>query len=114
MTLFSGFVRPTRLKLGTHVDTWTVGRYIMYNGIRLLLIRPFIISPVYKVYRGYILFVFSVNIRVCVCACVCVCVCVCVAVYLNACFRHTFSTGAVMLTKLKLGSHMDNGWMYRV
>ena len=105
VTLFSGTVRPRRLKLGTHVDsgqmyrvyrnqaaalihpfyssffflsnfqtlkyfvtifselwgledwnlahTWTVGRCIMYTGIRLLLlIHPFILhytfSPIFK------------------------------------------------------------------
>ena len=40
ITLFSGIVRPRRLKLGTHVD-----RCIVYIGIRLLLhICPFISS----------------------------------------------------------------------
>ena len=43
VTLFLGTVRPRRLKLGTHM--WTVGRCIMYTGIRLLLlIHPFISS----------------------------------------------------------------------
>ena len=36
VTFFSGTGRPRRLKLGTHV--WTVGRCIMYTGIRLLLL----------------------------------------------------------------------------
>ena len=42
VTLFSGTVRPRRLKLGTHV---AVGRCIMYTWVRLLLlIHPFISS----------------------------------------------------------------------
>ena len=42
VTLFSGTVIPRRLKL---VHSWTVGRCIMYTGIRLLLlIRHFISS----------------------------------------------------------------------
>ena len=42
VTLFSGSVRPRRLKIGTHVN---VGRCIMYTRIRmLLLIHPFISS----------------------------------------------------------------------
>ena len=42
VTLFSGTVRPRRLKLGTHVDS---GQCIMYTRIRLLLlICPFISS----------------------------------------------------------------------
>ena len=40
VTLFSGTMRPRRLKISTH---WTVGRFIMYIRIRLLLlIHPFI------------------------------------------------------------------------
>ena len=38
----------------------------------LLLIIPFIIPLAYEVYRGYIVFVFSVIVCVCVCVCVCV------------------------------------------
>ena len=42
VTLFSGTVRPRRLKLGTHMDS---GQIIVYTGVRLLLlIRPFIYS----------------------------------------------------------------------
>ena len=42
ITLFSGTMRPRRLKL---VHMWTVGRCIMYTRIRLLLlIHPFISS----------------------------------------------------------------------
>ena len=39
VTLFSGTVRPRRLKLGTHVDN---GQMFVYSGIRLLLLRHFI------------------------------------------------------------------------
>ena len=31
-------------------------------------------TPAYEVYRGYIVFAFSVYMFVCVCVCVCVCV----------------------------------------
>ena len=42
VALFSGTVRPRRLKLGTHME---VGRCIVYTGIRLLLlIHPFFFS----------------------------------------------------------------------
>ena len=34
--------------------------------------RQFIIPPVYEVYRGYIVFAFSVTMFVCLCVCVCV------------------------------------------
>ena len=61
VTLFSGTVRLRRLKL---VHTWTVGRCIMYTGIRLLLlIRPFISSffflsifffPVSPIFSSYV------------------------------------------------------------
>ena len=49
VTPFSGTVKPRRLKLGIY--TWTVGRCIMYTGIRLLLlIRPFISSlPIFNI-----------------------------------------------------------------
>ena len=67
------------------VHTWTVGRCIMYIGIRLLLhIHPFISSH----------FSFSpiFNIEI---------------------FRHIFS-GTVRPRRLKLGTHVDSGQMYHV
>ena len=64
---------------------WTVGRCIVYTGIRLLLlIHPFISS-----------FFFLSNFQ-----------------KLNI-FVALFS-GAVRPRRLKLGIHVDNGWMYRV
>ena len=36
--------------------------------------KNIIIPPVYEVYRGYIVFAFSVTMFVCLCVCVCVCV----------------------------------------
>ena len=42
LTLFSGTVRPRRLKLGTHVDSGQM--YHVYRNQPLLLIHPFISS----------------------------------------------------------------------
>ena len=138
VTLFSGTVRPRRLKLGTHVDSgqmydvywnrlllfihpfissffflsnfqtlkffssyfsqeiwgledwnlvhmWTVGRCIMYTGIRLLLlICPFISS-----------FFFISNYQT-------------LKIFL------TFFSGTVRSRRLKLGTHVDSGQMYHV
>ena len=39
-----------------------------YIGVAVDLVIP----PAYKVYRGYIVFVFSVIVCVCLCVCVCV------------------------------------------
>ena len=138
VTLFSGTVRPRRLKLGTHVDsglmycvyrnlaaaaysslyfffflslqfstlkffvtlfskklwgledwnlvhTWTVGRCIVYTGIRLLLhICPFISS-----------FFFLCNFQT-------------LKIFV------THFSGTVMSRRLILGTHVDSGQMYRV
>ena len=41
---------------------------------RQIFVEGFIfIPPAYEVYRGYIVFAFSVYMFVCVCVCVCVC-----------------------------------------
>ena len=79
VTIFLGTVRPRNL-----VHKWTVGRCIMYTGIRLLLlICPFVS-----------LFFFLSN------------------------FQHrnfsSFSLGTVRPRRLKLGTHVDSGQMYRV
>ena len=67
------------------VHTWTVGRYIVYTGIRLLLlIRPFISS-----------FFFLSNYQT-------------LKVFV------TFFSGTVRSGRLKLGTHVDSGQMYRV
>ena len=67
------------------VHMWILGRCIMCTGIRLLLhIHPFISS-----------FFFLSNFQI-----------------LNI-FVRLFS-GTVRSRRLKLGTHMDNGWMYRV
>ena len=57
-TRFSGTVRPRRLKLGTHMDFGQM-YHIHYNQAAAL-----IIPPACKVYRGYIVFVFSVTVCV--------------------------------------------------
>ena len=120
--LFSGTVRPRRLKLGIHVDngwvyhvyqnqataaysshlflhfvsgtmreewnlvqTWTMGRCIVCNGIRLLLlVRPFISS----------LFFLS-NFQ-------------------TLKFFVTLFSGTVRPRRLKLGTHVNSGQTYRV
>ena len=137
VTLFSGTVRPRRLKLGTHVDsgqmylvyqnqaaalirpfissffflsnyqplkifvtffselwgleewnlvhTWIVGRCIVYTGIRLLLlICPFIFS-----------FSFLSNFQ-------------------TLKFFITLFSWTVRPRRLKIGTHVDSGQMYRV
>ena len=67
------------------VHTWTVGRCIVYTGIRLLLlIRPFISS-----------FFFLSNFQ-------------------TLTFFVTLCSGAVRPRRLKLGTHVDSGQMYRV
>ena len=73
-------MRPRRLKF---VHMWTVGRCIMYTGIRLL-ICPFISS-----------FFFLSN-------------------YQTLNIFVTFFPGTVRSRRLKLGTHMDCGEMYRV
>ena len=84
--IFSGTVRLRRLKLGTHVDSGQMYRVyrneaapayssLYYTpGIRIL-------PPVYEVYRGYTVFVFSVSMFVGVCVCWLVC---------KLCFRQRF------------------------
>ena len=68
------------------VHTWTVGRWIVYTGIRLLLllIHPFISS-----------FFFLSNFQA-------------LKLYI------TFFSGTVRPRRLKLGTHVDNGCIYRV
>ena len=67
------------------VHKWTVGRCIVYTGITLLLlIRPFISS-----------FFFLSN-------------------YQTLKFFVTFFSGTVRSRRLKLGTHVDSGQMYRV
>ena len=56
----------------------------MYTGIRLLLVHPFVSSV-------FFLFNFQ-TLKI---------------------FRHVFS-GTVRPRRFKLGTHVDNGWMYRV
>ena len=125
VTLFSGTVGPRRLKLGTHVDSGQ-----MYTGIRLLLlILPFISSIVvalfsgtvrpiklkldthvdngwmYRIYRNravasYLslisLFFFLSNVQ-----------------KLKN-FVTLFSGTVRPRKKFKLGTLVDNGWVYRV
>ena len=82
VTLFSGTMRPRRLKL---VHTWTKGRCIVYTGNRLLLlIHPFIFS-----------FFFLSNFQ-------------------TFKFFVTLFSETVRPIRLKLGTHVDCGQMYRV
>ena len=81
VTLLSGPVRPSRLKLDTHVD---IGQMHMYTKTRLLLlIRPFI-------------FIFSFsNIQT-------------LKIFV------TLFSGTVSPKRLKLGAHVNNGWLYHL
>ena len=79
VTLFSGTMRPRRLKHGTYMDSGQ-----MYTGIRLLvLFHPYISS-----------FFFLSNFQ--------------------TKFFVTLFSGTVRPRRLKLGTHMDSGQMYRV
>ena len=134
VTLFSGTVRSRRLKFGTHV--WTVGRCIVYTGIRLLLLICLFIFSLFFLSNfqtlNFFVTLFSGTVRprrlklgthgqw---------------AVYRNQAataysflyflifslsnfqilkFFVTLFSGTVMLRRLKLGTHMDSGQMYRV
>ena len=46
-------------------DTYSIIRYICYNNVTELC-KYIFIPPVYEVYRGYIVFAFSVRMFVCV------------------------------------------------
>ena len=82
VTLFSGTVRPRRLKRGTHMDNGQM--YRVYRNHVAALIRPFISS-----------FFFLSNFQI------------------LKLFVILFS-GTVRLRRLKLGTHMDKGQMYRI
>ena len=81
VALFSGTIRPTKLKLGTHVDDGWM--YRVYQNQAVPLICPFISS-----------FFFLSNFQ--------------------TKFFVTLFSGPIRPTKLKLGTHVDDGWMYRV
>ena len=64
--------------LHSFIACWWTGRSVVSVscfGVRVSMMFHFmfVIPPVYEVYRGYIVFAFSV----CVCVCVFVCLCVC-------------------------------------
>ena len=81
VTLFSGTVRPRRMKLGTHVNSGQM-YCIVYTGIRLLLlIRPFI-STVFFLSKFQTLNIF-------------------VALF----------SESVRPLKLTLNTYVDNGWI---
>ena len=82
ITLFSGTVRPRKLKLGTYVDSGQINH--AYRNQLLLLIRPFFSS-----------FFFLSN-------------------YQTLKFFVKLFSGTVRPRRLKLGTHMDSGQMYRV
>ena len=82
VTLFSGTVRPRRLKFGTHMDSGQM--YHVYPNQLLLLICPFI-SSVFFLSNFQTLKVFV-----------------------------TLFSGTVTPRKFKLGTLVDNGWMYSV
>ena len=81
VTLFSGTVRPRRLKLGTRMDSGRMYRVYQNKGAAAYL----------SLYSVFFLSNFQTsNIFV------------------------TFFSGTVRPRNLRLGAHMDNGWMYRV
>ena len=82
VTLFSGTVRPRRLKLGTHMDSGQM--YRVYRNLAAALIHPFISS-----------FFFRFNFQ-------------------TLKFFVTLFSGTVGPRRLKLGTYMDSGQMYRV
>ena len=81
MTLFSGTVRPRRLKIGTHVDS----------------------GQMYRVYRNQAaaayssIFLHFLSLQ-----------------FSNIKFFVTLISGTVRPRRLKLGTHVDSGWMYGV
>ena len=83
ITLFSGTVRPRRLKLATHVDNWWMYR-VYRNQAAAALIHPFVF-----------LFLFLSNFET------------------LKIFVILFS-GIVRPRRLKLVTHVDNGWIYHV
>ena len=93
------------------VQTWTVRGCIVYNEIRLLLllIHPF--SSSFFFLSNFQTLKISVTFSLCL------------FVFFSFFFLSNFQTfkifvtffsGTVRPTKLKLGKHMDNGWMYCV
>ena len=82
VTLFSGTVRPRRLKLGTNVDSGLM--YRLYRNQVSAFIRPIISS-----------FFFLSN-------------------YQTLKLFVTFFSGTVRSRRVKLGTHVDSGQMYRV
>ena len=81
ITLSLGTVRPRRLKLGTHVDNWWMYRVYRNQAVDYLSL--------------YVSFFFLSNFQALIS------------------FVTLFS-GTVMHRRLKLGTHMGNGWMYHV
>ena len=82
VTLFSGTVRPRRLKLGTHVD----------SGQMYLINRNQAAVAYWSLYFFIFLSLELSNIKIFV----------------------TFFSGTVRSRRLKLGTHMDSGQIYRV
>ena len=83
VTLFSGTVRPRRLKLGTHMDIGWMNRVYPNQAAAaylFLLIFNFSFSPIFKHYYVFV----------------------------------TPFSGTLRPRRLKLGAHMDIGWMNRV
>ena len=81
LSLFSGTVRPRRLKLGTHVDSWWM--YCVYQ------------NKAAAAYLSLFSFFFLANLQ-------------------TLKFFVTLFSGTVRPRRLKLGTHVDSGQMYRV
>ena len=137
VTLFSGSVRPIRLKLGTHGDSWQM--YRVYRNQATALICPFISSffflSNYQTLKIFVTF-FSGTVRsrrlklgthvdsrqMChvyrIQAAALICSFVSSFFFLSDFqtlkFFVTLFSRTVRPRRLKLGTHMDSGQMYRV
>ena len=134
VTLFSGSVRPRRLKL---VHTWTVGRCIMYTEIRLLLLIYFFISSFFflsnfQTLKSFVT-LFSGTVRprrlklgthMILGSCIVLPESGCLFItFLSFFFLSnvqrlnifvTLFSGTVRSRRLKIGTHVDRGQMCRV
>ena len=83
VTLFSGTVRPRRLKLGTYVDSGQMYRVYQNQA-----------APAYSSLYFFIFLSLQFSD--------------------TEIFRHIFLSGTVRPRRLKLGTHLDSGQMYRL
>ena len=93
---------------------WTVGRCILYTGIRLLLlIHPFISSVLVRTWTVGRCIVFT-GISLLLPICPFIFSCFFLSNFQALKIFVTLFSGTVRPRILKLGKHMDNGWVYHV